>query len=97
MGKILNHRNEENIKENKEKTLQKTDFRDRNKQMKRCQNQRGKLMMMWDTSVISVWSSEHSQIHIQSPKPAWAIRDSVSNNNKKELEEKDLGDSTIRH
>lgn len=54
MGKILNHRNEENIKKNKENTLQKTDFRDRNKQMKRCQNQRGKLMMMWDTSVISV-------------------------------------------
>lgn len=58
MGKILNHRNEENIKENKEKTLQKTDFRDRNKQMKRCQDQRGKLVMMWDTAVISVWSSE---------------------------------------
>lgn len=39
------------IKENKEKTLQKTDIRDRNKQKK--SNQRGKLVVMCDTLIIS--------------------------------------------
>lgn len=48
-------------------------------------------------SVISVWSSMSRSDPYTESKASLAIRDSVSNNNKKELEEKDLGDGTMRH
>lgn len=69
-----------------------------NKQMKKCQNQRGKLMMMmWGTSVISVWSSVSRSDPYTESKASLGYPRFCLNNNKKELEEKDLGDGTMRH